>query len=108
MTEAERLAADSRSLDCAESFAIANGSASLGMATGRQMSGMTNYGGTPGPTDPRATDELQSHGRVIPWLMAVADPREKWWLGMRKNPKRSGEISQAAFLFKARTMGFKV
>ena len=41
-------------------------------------------------------------------LMAVADPKEKWWLGMRKDPKRSGEISQAAFLLKARKLGFQV
>ena len=41
-------------------------------------------------------------------LMAVVDPREKWWLGMRRNPKRSGEISQAAFLLKARKLGFQV
>ncbi len=109
MTEAERAAADSRSLDCAGSFAIANNSASLGMTTGRQMPGMTNYGGTPGTTDPRAIDELCTYNSVIgPWMTAVADPREKWWLGMRKNPKRSGEISQAAFLFRARTMGLKV
>lgn len=109
MTEAERAAADSRSLDCARPFAIANNSASLGMTTGRQMPGMTNYGGTPGTTDPRAIDELCTYNSVIgPWMTAVADPREKWWLGMRKNPKRSGEISQAAFLFRARTMGLKV
>jgi hypothetical protein len=41
-------------------------------------------------------------------LMAMVDPREKWWLGMRRNPKRSGEISQAAFLLKARKLGFQV
>lgn len=45
---------------------------------------------------------------IVPWMMAAADPREKWWLRMRRNPKRSGEISQAAFLLKARTLGFKV
>jgi hypothetical protein len=45
---------------------------------------------------------------VIPWMMAVADPKEKWWEWARRNPKQSGEISQAAFLLKARTMGFKV
>jgi hypothetical protein len=45
---------------------------------------------------------------ILQRLMAVADPKEKWWLRMRRNPKRSGEISQAAFLLKARTLGFKV
>jgi hypothetical protein len=36
------------------------------------------------------------------------DPAEKWWVRLRGNPKRSGEISQAAFLLKAETMGFDV
>jgi hypothetical protein len=45
---------------------------------------------------------------ILLGLMAVADPKEKWWLRMRRDPKRSGEISQAAFLLKARTLGFKV
>ncbi len=43
---------------------------------------------------------------VIPWMFAVADPQEKWWLRLRGNPKRSGEISQAAFLLKAEMLGF--
>jgi hypothetical protein len=45
---------------------------------------------------------------VIPWLMAEADPQEEWWKRWRRNPKRSGEVSQAAFLLKARTLGFSV
>ena len=45
---------------------------------------------------------------VIPWLCAAADPCEKWWLRLRGNPKRAGEISQAAFLLKAEMMGFDV
>lgn len=45
---------------------------------------------------------------IIPWLTAAADPKEKWWEWARRNPKRSGEISQAAFLLKARTLGFNV
>ncbi len=47
-------------------------------------------------------------GIVIPWLDACVDPAEKWWVRLRGNPKRSGEISQAAFLLKAETMGFDV
>ena len=47
-------------------------------------------------------------GIVIPWLYACVDPAEKWWVRLRGNPKRSGEISQAAFLLKAETMGFDV
>jgi hypothetical protein len=45
---------------------------------------------------------------VIPWLCAAVDPCEKWWLRLRGNPKRAGEISQAAFLLKAEMMGFDV
>jgi len=36
----------------------------------------------------------------------MADPNEKWWERMRGNPKRLGEISQAAFLLRAEMMGF--
>lgn len=43
---------------------------------------------------------------VIPWMFAAADTQEKWWLRLRGNPKRAGEISQAAFLLKAEMMGF--
>ncbi len=68
-----------RSLDRAELFANANDSAPLGM---------TNV------------------GDIIPWLTAVADP--EWWKNLRGDPKRLGEISQAAFLLKARMMGFSV
>jgi hypothetical protein len=43
--------------------------------------------------------------KVIPWLMAAIDPNEKWWERLRGNPKRLGEISQAAFLLKAEMLG---
>lgn len=49
---------------------------------------------------------MTGDGIVIPWIFACADPCEKWWARLRGNPKRSGEISQAAFLLKAETMGF--
>lgn len=57
---------------------------------------------------------------VLPWLLAAADAhpggtkaglpgtRGHWWRAMRRYPKRLGEVSQAAFLLKARTMGFGV
>ncbi|PYQ41836.1 MAG: hypothetical protein DMG99_10265 [Acidobacteria bacterium] len=45
---------------------------------------------------------------TIPFLCAMADPEEKWWERVRGNPKRSGEISQAAFLSKASMMGFNL
>ncbi len=107
MTEAERVAAESRSLDCAGSFAIANDSTSLGM-TGYGEIFATDHDGTLGITGLGETNEPEAHGCVIPWMEAVADPRGKWWKEMRGDPKRSGEVSQAAFLLKARTLGFKV
>jgi hypothetical protein len=54
------------------------------------------------------TAERGPYGMAIPYLEAVADGREKWWERMRGNPKRSGEISQAAFLLKASIMGFNL
>ena len=42
----------------------------------------------------------------IPWMMAEAEPQRAWWERRRKNPKRMGEISQAAFLLKAQSLGF--
>ena len=155
MTEAERAAADSRSLDCAGSFAIANDSASLGMtisgktlatncgdalgtnqetlATHRDEAiGTTTGGGTISATNAhqtvgistsaelrerrereserlaRAFRERWPHSCVIPWMEAVADPRGEWWELRRNSPKQSGEISQAAFLLRARQLGLKV
>jgi hypothetical protein len=48
------------------------------------------------------------YSAVIPWLMAEAEPNPEWWVRMRRDPKRAGEVSQLAFLLKAKTMGFKV
>jgi hypothetical protein len=43
---------------------------------------------------------------IIPWMMAVAEDEEAR-AGRRKwNPKRMGEMSQAAFLLKAQSLGF--
>jgi hypothetical protein len=43
----------------------------------------------------------------IPCIMAVAEePEESWWKQRRSNPKRMGELSQAAFLVKAQRLGF--
>ena len=58
-----------------------------------------------------AASAIHSLGRddstfLIPWMCAAADPQEKWWARLRGNPKRAGEISQAAFLLKAEMMGF--
>jgi hypothetical protein len=42
-------------------------------------------------------------GGFVPWLMAEA---EEGWEKEKKNPKRIGELSQAAFLQKAQSLGF--
>jgi hypothetical protein len=49
--------------------------------------------------------EGHAQATVIPWMMAVAEDgararQHKW------NPKRMGEMSQAAFLLKAQSLGF--
>jgi hypothetical protein len=47
-------------------------------------------------------------GTIIPWMMAMAERGESWWERRKTNPKRMGEVSQAAFLLKAWTLGFGV
>jgi PD-(D/E)XK endonuclease len=42
----------------------------------------------------------------VPWIMAVAEDSESWLERRKRNPKRMGELSQAAFLLKARSLGF--
>ena len=43
----------------------------------------------------------------IPCIMAVAEESEEsWWKREKRNPKRMGEVSQAAFLVKAQSLGF--
>ena len=74
---------NSRSLGCAGSVAGTDDPASLGMTE-------------------------SGNGSVIPWIFACVDPLEKWWVRLRGNPNRSGQIPQAAFLLKAETMGFDV
>src|SRR5215469_2386780 len=48
------------------------------------------------------------YGFVVPLICAMADPNGKWWKRLRGNPKRLGEVSQAAFLLKAEMMGFSL
>ena len=57
-------------------------------------------------SDRTGITKSDEHSFVIPFLCAAADPNEKWWVRLRGNPKRLGEISQAAFLAKAEMMGF--
>jgi hypothetical protein len=42
----------------------------------------------------------------VPWMMAVADSDPLWSERRKKNPKKMGEMSQAAFLLKAQSLGF--
>jgi PD-(D/E)XK nuclease superfamily protein len=42
----------------------------------------------------------------LPWIFAAADSDPGWWEREGSNPKRMGELSQAAFLVKAQAMGF--
>ncbi len=43
----------------------------------------------------------------IPCIMAAAEESEEsWWRRRGSNPKRMGELSQAAFLLKAQSLGF--
>jgi hypothetical protein len=44
----------------------------------------------------------------IPWIFAEAEAEADagWWERRRSNPKRMGELSQAAFLLKAQSLGF--
>lgn len=45
-------------------------------------------------------------GGFIPWIMAVAEETgDAWWERRKRNPKRMGELSQAAFLLKAQSLG---
>jgi len=50
----------------------------------------------------------EDYSAVIPWMFAAVDPQEKWWARLRGNPKRSGEVSQAAFLLKAEMRGLSL
>jgi hypothetical protein len=50
--------------------------------------------------------DREAVAEFIPWIMAVADPAPSWRERKKKNPKRMGEMSQAAFLLKAQSLGF--
>ena len=64
----------------------------------------------------RATQETETADRsteessgIIPWIMAVAEEPEETWSERRKrNPKRLGEIAEAAFLLKAAGLGLGI
>jgi PD-(D/E)XK nuclease superfamily protein len=49
------------------------------------------------------------NSEIIPWIMAVAEEPEESWASRRKrNPKRLGEIAEAAFLLKAAGLGLGI
>src|SRR5436309_14262788 len=49
---------------------------------------------------------VMNYSVVLPVLTGVAE-REKGWR-LRRNPKRAGEISEAAFVLRAHSLGFLV
>ena len=52
------------------------------------------------------THMLSRTTEYVDWICAVAE--ENWWEELRGDPKRLGEVSQAAFLLKARMLGLSV
>jgi hypothetical protein len=42
----------------------------------------------------------------LPWIFAAAESDPEWGKHGKRNPKRMGELSQAAFLVKAQSLGF--
>ena len=77
-------------------------------AKGRGQVSGKNVGQVSGKDVGREIAKGRDYSLVVPWLMAAADPDEAWWKRYRRSPKRSGEVSQAAFLLKARMLGFSV
>jgi PD-(D/E)XK endonuclease len=77
---------------------------SLAGGANEDSAGGTQFEGIAG----KAHKKDERNRATIPFLCAMADPGEKWWERVRGNPKRSGEISQAAFLSKASMMGFNL
>ena len=57
--------------------------------------------------DVREVEGNEDDSAVIGWILAEAD-EGNWWQRFRVNPKRLGEVSQAAFLLKAEMMGYNV
>ncbi len=63
-----------------------------------------------------ATDDLgtadglkEDFSGMIPWIFAVAEePEESWTKRRKRNPKRLGEIAEAAFLLKAAGLGLGI
>lgn len=87
LVKSEEEVANARSQDRAESFCV-NDPGSLEMTSAGNAS------------------EGSEYGAAIVSLEAVAD--EEWWNRLKGDPKRAGEVSQAAFLLKARKLGFGV
>jgi len=80
-----------------------------GFEVSGETAGLGDRGKNPHvPRKERARRKAPEAETNVEWIFAVADPNEEWWKRFRGNPKGLGEISQAAFLLKARQMGFGV
>jgi hypothetical protein len=62
--------------------------------------------GEDGAGDGKVVPEDAPVPGYVPWIFAAADPDAGWWERRRSNPKRMGELAQAAFLVKAQSLGF--
>jgi hypothetical protein len=62
--------------------------------------------GEDGAGDGKVVPEDAPVPGYVPWIFAAADPDAGWWERRRSNPKRMGELAQAAFLLKAQSLGF--
>lgn len=103
--EKEREKEDREELEAARSGAKAPMLwAPAGSAGSRALSKRIGEIATASNLEGGKSGESSVPGPTIIW--AVADPGEKWWARVRGNPKRSGEISQAAFLLRAEMMGY--
>jgi hypothetical protein len=58
------------------------------------------------PDSARCGDGDAAVPGYVPWIFAEAEADEGWWERRGSNPKRMGELSQAAFLVKAQSLGF--
>jgi hypothetical protein len=54
----------------------------------------------------RDGDGREAEPGYLDWIFAAADSDATWWEREGSNPKRMGELSQAAFLARAQSLGF--
>jgi PD-(D/E)XK endonuclease len=86
-----------------ESVVMAVGGSEGGSGSGSEGEDQVEVGSF----DRDAVRESGAKPGFVPWIFAVAeDAEEGWWEKRKRNPKRLGELSQAAFLMKAQSLGF--